>query len=402
MLNSAGYIILILISLLVIYFIRKSYERKFEDLKNKISIVLPNEAQFDEKPTKPIPDTIVNDNPSSAENEKLREKNEKIWKMSEAATREKHKYMELNEQLQKEKELLAEEKIKMEAKVKKLWATSTAVHKEKERINELKAKIEEKHKSIIDSIDYAKRIQESFLVPKSEMLNSFKEIALFYRPKDIVSGDFYWFSLVSDGESKKIIIAVTDCTGHGVPGALMSMIGNNGLNQVVNERGIAEVSLILENLDVYIKNALKQERTESGTNDGMDIAVCCIDKQKSLLTFAGANRPLWMIRNKNLTEYKPDKFPLGGFQYQQTEKKFTIHEMVVQPGDIFYLTTDGFADQFGGPGGRKLMTKEFKNQLLSIHHLKMDKQELYLQGYFENWKGVHEQVDDVLVMGWKC
>lgn len=261
-------------------------------------------------------------------------------------------------------------------------------------IEEQKKLIEEKNKDITDSINYAKRIQDAIL-PEQPLLNKlFVDSFVLFKPKDIVSGDFYWFA-----EQNGIkIIAAADCTGHGVPGALMSMIGSNILNKLVLEKGITQPELILNELNEEVRTALKQKESTSETRDGMDISIISISDNQ--LQYAGAHRPLFIVSNRELQEIKANKFSIGGIQ-QEENRTFTNHIVTLQKNDALYLSSDGFADQFGGINGKKLMTKTFKELLISIQNKKMNEQKEFLNDAIENWKGPREQVDDILVIGIK-
>ena len=336
------------------------------------------------------------------ENEKLKleEKNKKFFSMSEVVYREKKRVDEEIEKLQIEKEKLAAEKIKVDEKVKKLWSQSTAIHKEKERINQLKLEIEEKHKQIIDSVNYAKRIQEAILPDTKEITQHLPQSFILFKPRNIVSGDFYWFS----HKNNKSIIAAVDCTGHGVPGAFMSMIGNTLLNQIVNEKGITEPAQILNLLNEEVNASLKQTQLDSQSRDGMDIAICSFEPPSPSgeglgmgLQFAGAMRPLYLVKDGALTETKADKFPIGGLSYD-VEKIFTNQSFQLQKGSSIYITSDGYADQFSSDD-RKLMTKKFKEILLSIQDKTMEEQKDYLDNFITNWMMGIEQTDDILVIG---
>jgi serine phosphatase RsbU (regulator of sigma subunit) len=327
------------------------------------------------------------------EKEKLAEKNKKMWAMNEAVYKEKKKVDEELEKLNEEKVKLEQAKNKLDDKVKKLWATSTAVHKEKERINIIKQEIERKHQEIVDSVTYAQRIQEAILPARTEINQAIPHNAIMFKPRDIVSGDFYWFS--QKGEES--ILACVDCTGHGVPGAFMSMIGNTLLNQIVNERDIMQPNLILNELNKEITSALKQDAEGSDSRDGMDISIVSINLTNKTMQYAAANRPLYFIRNGELTETKANKVAIGGHMMDE-EKNFTNHVFQIESGDTIYLSSDGFADQFN-PSDKKLMTKRFKEILLSIQHLSMPEQEKYLAQFIAEWRGNMEQTDDVLVIG---
>ncbi|HRH02815.1 MAG TPA: SpoIIE family protein phosphatase [Bacteroidia bacterium] len=335
----------------------------------------------------------------ASEKIKLEEKNKKFFAMSETVYKEKKRVDEENVQLNAEKEKLASDKAKVDEKVKKLWSQSTAIHKEKERINQLKLEIEDKHKQIIDSVNYAKRIQEAILPNTKEITEYLPQSFILFRPRDIVSGDFYWFS----HKNSISILAAVDCTGHGVPGAFMSMIGNTLLNQIVNEKGITNPAQILTILNQEINRSLKQTQQESQSRDGMDIALCTFeslpDEDSIKLEYAGANRPLYLIQNNELQEIKANKFPIGGLSYE-VEKIFTNHSFTLAKNDSIYLTSDGYADQFSS-NDKKLMTKKFKEILLNIHQKSPSEQLLFLDQFIQNWMLGTEQTDDILVIGVK-
>jgi serine phosphatase RsbU (regulator of sigma subunit) len=269
--------------------------------------------------------------------------------------------------------------------------------KVEERTHELAQKtleLGEKNRDITSSIEYAKRIQQAMLPPLDEIKRHLPDSFILYLPKDIVSGDFYWF-----GEKEnKLIIAAADCTGHGVPGALMSMIGHNLLNQIVLEQGITQPSTVLNHLNTMVQSALKQGVSDIDTSDGMDIAMCCIDKSSGEVHFAGANRPLIIIGNGKLTKVDPDKKPIGGSQIGLL-RDFKNHTHKLQKGDTLYIFSDGYADQFGGENGKKFMLKRFLDTLITIANNPMHSQERRLQDDFMGWKGNNEQVDDILVIG---
>jgi serine phosphatase RsbU (regulator of sigma subunit) len=255
-----------------------------------------------------------------------------------------------------------------------------------------KAEIETKNHDIMDNLFYAKRIQEAILPDIGILRQVFRNSFIIYRPKDVVSGDFY--SWVQKGE--EFILAAADCTGHGVTGAFMSMIGSSVLNQVINERGITQPSLVLNNLNQGISESLRQ--SENDVSDGMDIALCTINTHSLKIQYAGANRPLWLFRNGTFTEIKPDKLPIGGFRISQNEK-FVNHEIQLQKEDTIYIFTDGYADQFGGPYGKKILSKNLREFLLSIQPFSMEDQEKKLTAFFLDWKKDTIQVDDVLMIG---
>jgi serine phosphatase RsbU (regulator of sigma subunit) len=242
--------------------------------------------------------------------------------------------------------------------------------------------IEIKSKSITDNINYAQRIQSAILPDTRLVYKALEQSFILYLPKDVVSGDFYAFSQ----KNGKILIIAADCTGHGVSGAFMSMIGSSLLNQIINERGVEQPALILNELNRAVIEALKQGENES--HDG----------ERMQLQFAGANRPLWLLRDTEIQTYSPDKFPIGGLQMAR-DRVFANQTIQLQKNDTVYIFTDGYADQFGGTQGKKMMTARFKELLVGIQHLKLPEQDARLQAHFEGWKGSHEQVDDVLVIG---
>lgn len=287
-------------------------------------------------------------------------------------------------QEQEKKQLLENQKTILEFEVK-------------ERTREVldqKNVIEIKNREVTESLHYAKRIQAAILPDIKKINQSLQDLFILYLPKDIVSGDFYSFAQ----RDEKIIVAAADCTGHGVAGAFMSMIGTALLNQIVNEKGITEPSEILTQLNDGIVTSLKQR--ESEMNEGMDIALCTINNKSKTLQYSGANRPLWIIRNNEFQYYKPNKIPIGGKQYNKTDG-FMQHNITLEQGDSIYLFSDGYVDQFGGDLGKKFMTKKFRELLLSIQHLSMNEQKEYLLNTLIKWQGKHDQVDDILVIGIK-
>ena len=332
------------------------------------------------------------------------EKNKKLWAMSEAVHKERRLVDEKNAllqeetlKLQEEKSKLQTEKTKVEEKVKKLWQTSTAVHQEKEKINKLKLEVELKHQEVMDSVNYAKRIQEAILPSISEISSGFTDCFVLFKPRDIVSGDFYWHYR----RDHITVIAACDCTGHGVPGAFMSMIGHTLLNQIVIEKSVFHAGQILNALDEAIRLSLKQDDQESSSRDGMDVALCVIDRERNEVRFAGANRPLYVFGatlHDGFTEIKPSKFPIGG-QAVQGAKKFDEVVISNEPGFSYYLFSDGYADQFGGPLGKKFMLKNMRSLLASIQHQTLTEQCVIIHQAFEEWRGNQDQIDDVLMMG---
>lgn len=259
-------------------------------------------------------------------------------------------------------------------------------------IRDKNAIIEQKNIDITDSINYARKIQQAILSDMEEMKQYIPQSFILLKPKDIVSGDFYWFAH-REGTS---YIAAADCTGHGVPGGFMSMIGNTFLNEVVNERNILQPDLILNELRDKTIRALRQKGESLENKDGMDISLCAIKENQ--LWFSGANNPLWLIRGNEIKEFTADKQPIG---FHPNPRPFTLQSYVLQKGDALYLFSDGYADQFGGPRRKKFMYRQFEDLLVSIQDKNMAEQKKILDETIENWKGGLDQIDDVLVIGIK-
>jgi len=265
--------------------------------------------------------------------------------------------------------------------------------------------IVEKNKSITDSIMYAKRIQNALLTPDENIEKLFSENFVLFKPKDIVSGDFYWFAKIEKPDKEPVILTVAaDCTGHGVPGALMSMLGISSLAEMAkNLENLSEEDFdagkILNELRNKIKVSLRQTGKTGEQKDGMDIALCMFDYNAKKIHFAGANNPAIIVRNGELIEYKGDRMPIG--IHVGEEKEFTNHLIDWKKDDVIYLFSDGFADQFGGNNGRKFLIKNLRKLLLSIHHETMIKQKSLLEEALESWKNSYDQVDDILVVGLK-
>lgn len=264
------------------------------------------------------------------------------------------------------------------------------IEQQKATVDKAFTELEEKNHEILDSINYAKRIQNAILPPDKLIKNSLPNSFVLYKPKDIVAGDFYWLEKTKDS----IYFAAADCTGHGVPGAMVSVICNNGLNRSVREYGLSSPSSILDKTrELVIKEF---EKSEEDVKDGMDIALCSINQ--NTLFYAGANNPLWIIRNDSdsVEEIKANKQPIGKYQ---ASIPFNNFETKINKGDTIYLFSDGYVDQFGGPKNKKFKSKAFKELLVSIQNLDMESQRNKIDIAFENWKGSEEQIDDVCVIG---
>jgi serine phosphatase RsbU (regulator of sigma subunit) len=268
-------------------------------------------------------------------------------------------------------------------------------------IEDKNKKIEKINKNITGSINYASRIQKAML-PKPELFKDFfKDAFVFFKPREKVSGDFYWIS--KNDEEEKVIVAAVDCTGHGVPGAFMSLIGNSYLNQIINTQKITTPDLILNLLHINIRLSLNQEENQS--RDGMDIALCVIDYKNNTIEFSGARNPMFFILNNELVQVRGDNMDIGGMQ-REKERRFNKQVIPIEKGMCLYLFSDGYQDQFGGKDRQKYMRKRFKEYLLEIHKLPMDEQRYVLEQNFEKWRdcgdgsgSICDQIDDVLVIG---
>jgi len=252
-------------------------------------------------------------------------------------------------------------------------------------------------KEITDSIQYAKRIQNAILPTRKMFTDDLEDYFILFQPRDIVSGDFYWMAK----QNEKLIITAADCTGHGVPGAFMSMLGVSFLNEIVNKGQLSESHLILDKLRENVIESLHQTGKDDEAKDGMDIALCVFDTNKNELQFSGAYNPLYIVRKQSETpeiiEVKPDRMPIG--IYMSTMKPYTQKIIPIQKGDTFYIFSDGYIDQFGGQKGLKLKSRNFKEILLEIQHLSMQEQKHYLENYMKNWRDSRNQIDDILIIG---
>lgn len=271
---------------------------------------------------------------------------------------------------------------------------------QKEELEKKQEIIESKNKDILDSIKYAKKIQDSML-PEDRFLNQLlKEYFVLYKPKDIVSGDFYW----SERKGGKIYIAVADCTGHGVPGAFMSIMGNNFMNQAINEKHFERPDQILSYMNIAISSSLGQNNDahQNGllmkVQDGMDVALITIDFSQNTLQFSGAQRPLLIVRDGKILEFKGDRFPVGGTTHGSV-KKFSLENIQLKTGDNIYLFSDGYADQFGGKRNKKFKSSKLRELLVSIQNENPQVQKKILNESLALWKGDRDQVDDICVFG---
>ncbi|MCX8081463.1 MAG: SpoIIE family protein phosphatase [Bacteroidia bacterium] len=267
------------------------------------------------------------------------------------------------------------------------------VMRQKEEIEAKNKELEFLYKQVTDSIHYAKRIQEAILPPPSVLRSVLKKYFVFYRPKDIVSGDFYWVA-----QKQNIsFFATVDCTGHGVPGAFMSLVGYNILRDIILNTSLEKPGDILNYMRDEVKKTLHSAGMESKSKDGMDMTLCRIDFNTLELQYAAAFNPLMIVRNGEIIEGKVNKFPIG--VHVLDTQPFDNHVFQLQPNDTLYLFSDGYPDQFGGPKGKKFMIGKFKKLLLEASKMDVEDQKIYFEKTLDNWQGSHDQVDDILVMG---
>lgn len=281
----------------------------------------------------------------------------------------------------------------LEAKV--IQRTEEVV-RQKEEIEIQNRKLEILYKHITDSIRYAKRLQDAILPPQSVLDRLLPESFILFKPKDIVSGDFYW---IFEAKSR-VFIAVVDCTGHGVPGAFMSIVAHNMLNQIVKENPDLNAAEFLNELNALAGKTINQHSEDSAVRDGMDMTLCILDRKTNMIDIAGANNPLYIFRNENLQEIRADKLPIGYYEAGST-RKFTNNRIQLEKSDTIYLFSDGYADQFGGPRGKKFMVGQLRGFFKQIHQMPMKEQFSTLNQTIEHWRGNLEQVDDILVLGFR-
>lgn len=298
-----------------------------------------------------------------------------------------------SQQRKRANELLAVQNEEIRQQKEEIEAQRDEIEYQRDFVVSQKNMIEDQKKEITDSIVYASIIQSAMLPPEKVLEQNLPDHFVLYKPRDIVSGDFYWNSVKED----KIIFVAADCTGHGVPGAFMSMLGIATLNEVVNKDGVTKADLILNELRNGIISSLHQTDEDIQSKDGMDISICVFDKRSRRMEFAGAYNPIFICRNGELLKYKADPMPIG--VHRSMDIPFTCTDIDTQRGDIVYLFSDGYADQFGGPDGKKLKIKAFKELLLSIHDKPLSEQRDILDQNFMEWKGSLDQIDDILVAG---
>ena len=285
---------------------------------------------------------------------------------------------------------LEREKVRLEQIVQE---RTREVVEQKDKIEKQRDEIAKKNRDITDSIEYASKIQNAVLPSSNITKQILPEHFIFFKPRDIVSGDFYWVNQKND----LIIIIAADCTGHGVPGAFMSMLGVSLLNEIVNKHEVTKANLILNELREEVKRTLRQTGREGEAKDGMDISLCLLDRKKMQMQYAGAYNPLYLFRDGKLYQYKADRMPIG--IYIKEKPTFSNQLIDLKKGDTFYIFSDGYPDQFGGENGRKFKTRQLKDLLADIQDKSMDEQYRIVEETINKWKGDHEQIDDVLLMG---
>ncbi len=309
------------------------------------------------------------------------------------------------EKMERFHQILAEQQSEIEGKNKELTILYEQFNKQnqdlllqKELLQTQNDELTRAYEELIDSIYYTKRIQVALLPRVEDIKPHFSDFMVLYKPKEILSGDFYWFANVS-GYS---FLIVADCTGHGIPGAFMTVIGNDLLNHIIKEEYTFAPKDILKRLDEELLKTLQQQEDYKGESisDGMDMAICRIDKAENEICFAGAKRPLFLVNKQGVNEIKGSRFGIGGIS--STEKIFEEHRIIAAPEDVFYMSSDGFTDQFGGDNDSKFLTVHFKEKLKQFYNKPLEYQKIYLDELHETWKGfINEQTDDILVVGFK-
>lgn len=292
--------------------------------------------------------------------------------------------------------LVEEQKGEIEQQNEEIRQQNEEIHTQKENLQQKHLLLDKRNRQVMSSITYAKRIQQALLPEHAHIRAHLPEFFAFFRPKDVVSGDFYWFSK----QGRFLFIAVADCTGHGVPGGFMTMIGNMLLNQVVDELGSRDPADILHGVDNGLQRTLHRKEVDNKkVSDGMDMAVCRFDTQSRELIFAGAKRPLWFVRNGKLCERRGDRHPIGS--WGSAQKQFSDQVIALEAGDMVYLSSDGFIDQFGGESNSKFTKKRLRNHCQELSKLPAEEQEAHFAEIFDDWGRLQKQTDDVLLLGFR-
>jgi len=358
-----------------------------------VILLIYNKTRVITRPIKKLVDNVNRIAEGKLEARAEVEGNNEITKLSEHFNYMLERIEEYyNELEQKVKERTAE----IEHQKEEIEAQRDALSDKNSRLETAYEKIEIQNKHITDSIRYAKRIQTAILPPDQLIKKLLPDSFILYKPKDIVSGDFYWIAQ----KEGRVLFSAVDCTGHGVPGAFMSIVGNDQLAYIVNVKEILSPGQILDELNVGVTNSMRREAVNSGIKDGMDIALCSGDFENRKCQFAGAYNPLYLVRNNELIEFKGDKSPIGSHEPQDA-KNYTNYDIDLISGDTLYIFSDGYADQFGGPLNKKIMYKRFRQMLLEVQDHPMEDQKTLLEKGLFDWMGINEQVDDILVIGVK-
>ena len=303
-------------------------------------------------------------------------------------------YNELEEKVRMRTAEIMSQKEEIEQKRDAIQEQRNILSEINNSLQEAYLEIEEQKKHIEDSIHYAKRIQTAILPPDDYVKEVLPDSFILYMPKDIVSGDFYWLTETKE----KTLVAAVDCTGHGVPGAFMSIVGFNQLNYTVNVKGVTKPAEILNAMNQGVTKTLRQTILSSSVRDGMDICLVSIDRKTNMIEYAGAFNPLYIFHNSKFIKIDSDKCAVGGYMGEKLTS-FKNHEYSFSKGDMIYLFSDGYADQFGGEEDTKFLVKRFRELLLKIHHESVEDQKLILQQVHKEWKGDSHQVDDILIIG---
>jgi len=333
--------------------------------------------------------------------------NDEIGELAEGyneMTRKIHEHVEHISQMNRNLELTVKERTQEVVMQKEeIEAQKEEIEAQLDMATEQRDTITLQNEQILDSIRYAERIQSAILPPENQLSDAFKEHFILFNPRDIVSGDYYW----TTEKNGKVLIAVADCTGHGVPGAFLSVMGISSLNEIVSRNETFNAAQILEDLRTYVVRSLHQTGAKYEARDGIEIALCIINPEKGTLEFAGANRPLYLVRKKakssketaEVLQYKGNRMPIG--IYEQTLTPYTNHSIKLKKGDSVYLFSDGYVDQLGGPKRKTFRVKRFRELLIHIQDRTMEEQKQILMEHHQSWKGKTEQIDDILVLGFR-
>ena len=282
--------------------------------------------------------------------------------------------------------------------LRKIKRINAELQRQKNEIEQQKNLIEQKNCEITDSINYARKIQDSILLPETKLKKWLPQMFIYFKPKDIVSGDFYWFSKY---ENKYVITAI-DCTGHGVPGAFLSMVGNTLLHEIVNIKHVFKPDVILTMLHTGIRLALNQSSEDSENEDGMDMSLCTVDAKLHRFQFAGAKNNLYVVQGDKLKILKANYYSIGGRQIRpDMQVEFTCYDFMYDDNTSIYMFSDGYLDQFGGEDNEKFNTQRFREMILNNRNLPMEQQKAVLAETMDKWKGDRQQIDDFLVLGVK-